>query len=402
MYNSENVLQGRIKKKYDFTGKQKFVSTPMSFSGGVGSGSIPTSNAASYEGAILTAKSVYAKCQIQREAIKASMGNEGAFVQATKETVKKNVESYMRNASRILFGDGSGVLGVGGTATNVTGAGTAGNPYVVTIADDTYVPFILANFEEKDHVNVVTGNDRTAFNTGGAAETTALYISDVTPSTRTIKLVGTSARLAALAAAGPFANTDALVMQNSYGVDPVGLKKVVTATTGTLYNISVQRRWQGSTADAAGAGINPDLMNARMLDIEKKFGQVPNLIVTSYEQLRNMLAFMEDQKQYTLDNRNIKGDLKGMFSFKGVEFMSTRGPVGVFVDRFCAPKDVWFLNDNHIEVHHRPDFGWFDDDGTVFLRDFASGSDSYSALYGGYYDNWIIPTAHGQLTGLAV
>ena len=40
MYNSDNVLQGRIKKVYNFTGKQKFVATPLSFSGGVGSGSI--------------------------------------------------------------------------------------------------------------------------------------------------------------------------------------------------------------------------------------------------------------------------------------------------------------------------------------------------------------------------
>jgi len=42
MFNSANVLQGRIKKRYDFTGKQRFVATPMSFSGGVGSGTLPT------------------------------------------------------------------------------------------------------------------------------------------------------------------------------------------------------------------------------------------------------------------------------------------------------------------------------------------------------------------------
>ena len=38
MYNSENVLAGRIKKRYDFHGKQRFVATPLSFSGGVGAG----------------------------------------------------------------------------------------------------------------------------------------------------------------------------------------------------------------------------------------------------------------------------------------------------------------------------------------------------------------------------
>ena len=111
MYNSANVLQGRIKKRYDFTGKQRFVSTPLSFSGGVGAGSLPVANAGDYGGAIITAKRVYARAEIEREAISASANNAGAFVQATRETVQKTVESYMRNGSRILFGDGSGILG---------------------------------------------------------------------------------------------------------------------------------------------------------------------------------------------------------------------------------------------------------------------------------------------------
>ncbi|MCK5666375.1 MAG: hypothetical protein KAI17_22950, partial [Thiotrichaceae bacterium] len=83
-----------------------------------------------------------------------------------------------------------------------------------------------------------------------------------------------------------------------------------------------------------------------------------------------------------------------------VEFMSTRGPIGIFADRFCDDDRMYFLNDNFIEVHHRPDFGWFDDDGTVFLRE--SNSDEDSARYGGYFQNYITPTAHGVLTGLAV
>ena len=43
---------------------------------------------------------------------------------------------------------------------------------------------------------------------------------------------------------------------------------------------------------------------------------------------------------------------------------------------------------------------WFDDDGTVFLR--KSGEDNYEARYGGYLENFIIPTGHGVLKNLAV
>lgn len=392
MYNSFNVLHGRIKKKYDFTGKQKFVATPLSFSGGVGSGTLPTANAGNYEGASITSKRVYATCEIEREAIKASANDKGAFVKATAETVKKTVESYMRNCSRILFGDGSAILGKGaGTGANVSGNGSVGTPYLVLIP---LAEWNSANFEEKDFVNVVTG--LAADNSGGAAETSQLEIVAVDESLRQVSLVGTSVRLAALSGSGPLAATDGIAMQNSYLNDPQGLDNVLMASSGSLYGIPVQRRWQAQQNDAGGAGITTDIMNGVMLQVERKFGKVPNMIMTSYEQYQNILALLEDQKVYNLPNKNIKGNM----SFSGVEFMSTRGPIGIFVDRFCQKDRIYFLNDNFIECHHRPDFGWFDDDGTVFLR--KSGSDEYEARYGGYYENFIIPTAHGVLHNLAV
>lgn len=398
MYNSADVLQGRIKKKYDFTGKQKLMATPLSFSGGVGSGSLPTANAGQYGNAVIEAKRVYARAQIEREAIKASANDAGAFVRATKETVKKTVESYMRNCSRILFGDGSGLLGRGDGATNVTGNGSATTPYVVTMNEAGFLPFLEANFEEKDFVQVVSTIPATS-NFGGTAEATLLEIVAVDPDTREISLVGTSAALAALAGGpNPLPTTSGLCMQKSYENDPIGLKGVIELpTTGdTIYGIDYGRRWSSLVVDAAGTGVSVDKMNNILLQIEKRTGKVPNMIMTSYEQFRNILALLEDQKVYNLPNKN----LKGAMSFSGVEFMSTRGPIGIFTDRFCPKDQIYFLNDSRIEVHHRPDFGWFDDDGTVFLR--LSDDDSYEARYGGYYQNWIVPTGHGLLKGLAV
>lgn len=399
MYNSENVLQGRIRKRYDFTGRQRFVSTPMSFSGGVGSGSLPQSNAGKYEGAVILSNRVYAVAQIERESIKASANNAGAFVQATQETVRKTVESYMRNSSRILFGRGDGVLGSddGTSAVDVSGDGGAGTPYVVTFS--TTAGFKAVNFEEKDFVQVVT-NYVAAFPSTGAVETALLEVVAVDEDARTVSLCGSSTRLDALTGAAPFGDTldDALVMQGSFNNDPIGLDTIKEITLAgapnTLYNIEIQRRWQMTTQDAGGAGITTDRMNAVMLEVERRFGKVPNMIMVHYNQFQKILALLEDQKVYNLPNRNIKGNM----SFQGVEFMSTRGPIGIFVDRFCNEDEVWFLNDNFIEVHHRPDFGWFDDDGTVFLR--TAATDSYEARYGGYYENYITPTAHGVLRNL--
>lgn len=403
MYNSENVLDGRMKKKYDFTGKQKFVATPLSFSGGVGSGVLPKSNSGNYEGAQIASKKCYATCEIEREAIKASANDAGAFVRATAETVKKTVESYMRNCSRILFGQGDGSLAVGNAAgANVSGNGALGTPYIVTIPDASWVE---AKFEEKDFLQMVTGYTYASPTSAGAAEggdseTNLLEVVAVDVVAKTISLVGTSARLGVLTGVNPLAATDAIVMQRSFNREPVGLRQISDLSdgtiAGTIYGIAVQRRWKMAVQDAANKGVTVDRMNNIMLTVEKATGKVPNMIMASYAQFQNILALLEDQKVYNLPNKNIKGNL----SFQGVEFMSTRGPVGIFVDRFCEDDRIYFLRDDRMERHHRPDFGWFDDDGTVFLR--KSGEDNYEARYGGYYENFIIPTGHGVLKNLAV
>lgn len=375
-YNSANVLLGRVKKSYNFTGKRQDVPVPTSFGGGVGSGSLPTANEASYEDAVITAKKVYAVCQIEREAIKASENDEGSFVRMTKHVVQKTVESYMRNMSRILFGSGDGSLG---TTTAADATGTATDP-VITI---TAASWNEANWEEKDYVNVGTTSD-------------VFEVISVNPSARTVTLnrISGSTNITT----GGNGTSKVVYMQNSKDNDPQGLKGVLDATSSTKYSVSIGRRWKAFQKAAGSAGISADLMNECMLGVEKQCGKVPNLIVTSYTQLRKLLNQLEDQKQYTLDPRS--ADLKGKISFKGIEFMSTSGPVGVFADRFCDEDRMYFLNDNYIEIFHRPGFGWFDDDGTVFLRN--STQDAYDARYGGYLECYIPPTFHGVMTGLAV
>ena len=137
-----------------------------------------------------------------------------------------------------------------------------------------------------------------------------------------------------------------------------------------------------------------------MLAVKKKSGKSPNLIVCSYKQYEKILNLLEDQKRYQVPTRaGLKSKSGADISFSGVEFMSVDGPVGIFPERFVEDDRIYFLNDNHIQIHHRPDFGWFDDDGTVFLR--KAGEDTYEARYGGYLNCYINPCFHGVLTNLA-
>lgn len=369
-YNSYNVTLGRAKKTYDFTGDQMFVSQPLSFSGGVGSGSLPTAGVADYGKALINAKKVYARMEYDREAIKASATSEGAFIEGVKEVTQKGVESFMRNMSRIWYNDGTGLLGV-----IDTGGVTGTNPYVIDIDTSTWKE---ANFEENDLVNIETANS-------DLFEITAV---DPTNEQITVNRISGSQ----VPASG-----DEIFMQGSEDNDPLGLKGIVDATNGSLYNISVARRWQSTAVDASSAGITTDLMNQVMLETERKTGKAPNLITTSYKQYRKILDLMEDHKRYNVEPR--AKDLKGVISFKGVCFMSSIGEVPIVPERFVDDDRVYFLNDNYMTSHHRPGFGFFDDDGTVFLR--KADSDAYEARYGGYLQNYIIPTFQGVLKGLA-
>lgn len=371
VYNSANVTLARVKKSYDFVGKQLLIPIPQSFAGGVGSGSLPSANTAVYSEATLTAKKVYAVVEVDRETIKAAMSDEGSFVRATKEVVQKGVESWMRNMSRILFNTlDNGSLGT----LNANAGGSAAAPTCVISA----ATWKEANFEERDIVDCMSS---------------VFEVTSVAPATRTVTL----ARLSGSDDLTSSGSGEKIFMQNSDATDPESIAGVIAATSGTKYGITVARRWQSYQKDASSASLSTDLMNNVMLGVEKKCGKAPNMIVTSYKQYEKLLNILEDQKQYTIGPRD--SSLKGKISFDGVQFMSAKGAIGVFADRFCDDAHMYFLNDNHIHIYHRPGFGWFDDDGTVFLR--KASSDAYEARYGGYLQVYVNPNFHGILHTLA-
>lgn len=375
-YNSANPLLGTIKKDYNFVGEDMKVTVPTYFSGGVGSGILPTANPASAVKATLTAKRVYATTSIQREALKASSSDEGAFVEAMKWNVQKTVESWNRNASRIAFGDGSGALG---TTTAANATGTATNPIVV-ISDASWVE---GHWEENDYVNF-------------SPDLTSVFaIAEVIPASKTVELERISGTLDLTANA----TAKIIYMQNSKDQDPIGLKGVCDAVSGdTLYGVTVARRFQATQIAAAGAGISVDLMNELVSKIMFRCGKAPKLLITSYVQMRKIKNFLEDQKLYQIDPR--ASELKGKISWSGVEFLANGAKIAIIEDRMCPDDRMYGVNTDFFTAYHRPDFGWFDDDGTVFLR--LQDDDAYAARYGGYYQNYIIPSFQGVITGLAI
>lgn len=394
-FNMSSVIFGRAKRSLDFVGSQIERPVIQSIGGGVGAGSIPTANHNKIGKATITSKKVYAVASVDRESMKASKSDEGAFVQFTKFPVKIAVDSFNRNLERMLVRNdvaGAGALIAGHASnSNVTGAGSSGDPYLVNFSQaSNYFPAEFEALEEGDLVNV-------------NSETTALEVVSVAVTvsngyaTGVVGLVGTSTRLAALAGAGPFVAADKLYMQGSKDAEMFGLKGILAASSSTLYGISVGRRWQ-AYQKAASAAVSTDLLNDVILNLKRQCGEAPNLILAPYHQYIKILNLMEDQKSINLPVRDSK--LKAQISFSAIEYIGPDGAIPVVPSRFMDGDKIYFLNDNHMEICLRPGgFDWFDEDGTVFLRD---SGDTYSARFGGYGQFFVNPHFQAALTSLSM
>lgn len=389
MFNSENIVLAKVKRNDEFVGDQALISVPTSFGGGRGSGVIPRANVTQYNRMLITSNSLYAIIEVSNEAIKASQTDEGAFVRLSKEPVKRGVQAWQANLSRMLFNNstttnGDGRLGIFTTTPTLVSA----DVYNVTIDSTAGAEgqWKQANWETKDFVNV---------DTNGAE----FEVTNVTPSTKVVQLTqrtGPTLNLSSIAA-GPHN----IYMQNSKDSDATGMRGVLLATSGSLYNISVGYRWQAPYQNTAVAvGITPDLLNEGMLNVKYNFGETPDMLITSFVQYRKLLNQLEDQKRYMVVESRNDGP-KGKFSFSALEFMADTGPVPVVAERFVEDDTFYFVNSDFIEFHARPDGGWVEDPtngGGIFRM--SPTTDTWQARYAVYGEFGILPTAHGIITGL--
>lgn len=381
VFNTANKLLMKVKKEYNFQGKNKTIEAVLGFSGGVGAGSLPETNVHQEENAVLTRKKLYARTLLDREAMLASK-NQGAFEDASKRQVSKAVESFMRNLSRQLFAFENGMLFQGDNATVVTGTGTSVDPYIVRALASTFVKGFI---EKKDYVNV-------------GAETTQLEITAVNYSTRDISLVGTSATLAA-ASGGGLATNAKVYMQKSKDNDLQSILAAVKASGGTLYGITVGPRWQSVQINAANAGITIDLINQCIGDIEFQAGKSPDIIVTSFKQLRKVKNLLDDKLRYCLVSPRDPMFKKAGASFQAVEIQTDAGPIAMIADRMCPDDHMFFLNTEDIVLYGVEPPKWVDEDGRVLLR--SSSADSFEARYAMYGELFIHPNSQGVIYNLA-
>jgi len=425
-YNAANILLGRIRNKNDFGGEERVHTNPLGFAGGIGSGELPSARSRTNRKSRYGTKKVYARAYIEREAIYASK-NMGAFVDSLREVAEETVEAHARHMSVDLYNRSSGVIGRGDGATapkyqtyteatdalaDTASSGKTASDYIKVKIDSTpsrtYQGFVEAWFEEGDVHNLVIGN--------ASSKTNRFEVFRVLPDSNEVvykveegSSFGTgSGQLGKLATDGTaMPKTTGFCFQNSFNKEPVGLEEAIFGT-GSLYGIPRQRRWQALVIDARSGGNTTGIDHEVLNELVTKQAQrksLGNMIVTSYVQTKRLKDLSEggsnDLKRYNIAGRKREGisdKLQQKISFSGTSYISEKGEIPIFADRFCPPDRLYFLNDSQIWCDKRPGAGWFMDDGTRFLR--VQDQDAYEARYGVYCENYIKPTWHAALHGL--
>lgn len=345
---------------------------------------LPTPVAARRGQAVLAAKSVYATAEYQRQAILASRNNKGAFAKATAANTKDAIDGFdLYMIERSFFGDGSGKLGEVGAVAS--GAGTAADPWVLTMATTgTNGPKYIRHY-------FPVGAKLDIYSSAGALQLTIEVVGRTATniSAKALSLSGDTAPAA----------TDVFYWEGSKDNEFTGLLSLAPTSAGTLYGISqtTNPEYKGIVNNLAGATIVYADINDIVSDMEDELGASPNLGFCSHRTMARLKSQSEDQKRYGAETKSSNGKI----GFPGLEVMSGGGAFSLIASQMCQNDEMWFLNKDYLQYVLRQDFGWFDDDGAILARD--PNKDIYGARYGGYGDLFCSkPNSVGRIRNFAV
>lgn len=359
--NNVNPLLARVKQSTnDVWGKEIRKLCLHGINGGIGAGTedgeLPSATGNNYEQFVTTLKNLYGTIEISDKAIRASENNSGAFVNLLNAEMEGLIKASTFNFGRMLFGDGSGVIG---TVVSVSGN-------VITL--DTVK-------------NVIEGMLIDLRSEDGEVIATAKRIVGVDRLNKKVTLSGASVSASAGAV---------LTVQGSYNNEITGLGKLFDDNDGTLYGVDkAQNPWLKPYVKEIDGEISEAEIQIALDTIEENSGSAVNFIVCSWGVRRALINLLSKQKRI-VDVMNLEGGFKAL-SYNGIPIVA---------DRFCPEGTMYLLNTDDFTLHQLCDWQWLTgDDGRILKQ--IPGKPVYTATLVKYAD--LIcdrPYGQGKLTGI--
>lgn len=313
-----------------------------------------------YEQFSLTLKNLYGTIEISDKAVRASEHNVGAFVNLLNAELEHLLRTASFNFSRMLFGDGSGILAkVSSIAERVIAVDSVKN-----FIEGMIVEFRFPNGE------LITSSS-------------ARRVLSIDRQNKTITITGASMNTIDVPAGS------LIVAQGSYQKELTGLAAIFK-DTGSLYEIDrTTNKWMVPYMKTEVGAISTAVIQKAIDEIEITSGSIINFIVCSHDVKRAYQKYLTDNN-LNADILELDGGYKAL-SYNGIPLIS---------DRFCPDGTMYLLNTNDFTLHQLCDWRWLEDERGKVLRQ-GILKPSYTATLVKYADLICSrPIGQGMLTGI--
>jgi hypothetical protein len=325
-----NPLLAKIKQSSsDVWGKEIRKLAPYGLNGGVGAGSetgdLPSAGENKYVQFVQTLKNLYGTIEISDKAIRASESSAGAFVNLLNAEMDGLLRASSFNFGRMLFSDGSGVLG---KVTSID--------YKDLTVDSVkyFMEGMIVDFHNANGcITSASKNRIVSIDRVNKVMTMSLTMDDVDLN-------------------------DKITLQNSYNCELTGLAAIFKPT-GTLYGLNkADYKWLNPYTKTNAGQISDEVIQKAIDYLEEEAGSTVDFIVCSSGVKRAYQTYLTTFKM-NIDIMNLEGGYKAM-SYNGIPLVS---------DRFCDNGSMYLLNTKDFTLHQLCDWSWLEgDDGRIIKQ----------------------------------